>query len=81
MWWSCAWTLGIVDISSTAVAGQVSDDSGETGRTLIFKLRDLSRTKLEYSLVGGITGINPASRNNPTAWECWNTLARSALPT
>ena len=32
MWWSCAWTLGIVDISSTAVAGQVSDDTSETGR-------------------------------------------------
>ena len=32
MWWSCAWTLGIVDISSTAVAGQVSDDTSGTGR-------------------------------------------------
>ena len=45
------------------------------------KLRDLCRIKLEYSLIGSIPGINPASRDNPTGWECWNTLAWSTLPT
>ena len=44
------------------------------------ELRNLCRTKLEYTLVGGIPRINTASRDNPTARECWNILTRPALP-
>ena len=39
-----ALTIGTVDISSTTVAGQVSDDTGETGRTFVFVEIDMSTT-------------------------------------
>ena len=37
-------TIGAVDNSSTTVAGQVSDDTDETGRTFVFVPIDLSAT-------------------------------------
>jgi hypothetical protein len=48
-------TIGAVDISSSAVAGQVSDDTGETGRTFVFVQVDMSTTS-PTSLVVVIIG-------------------------
>ena len=47
-----ALTIGAVDISSSAVAGQVSDTTGKTGRTFVFVEVDLSTTIATSSLHG-----------------------------
>ena len=47
--------IGIVDISTTAVAGQVGDDTGETRCTFVFVPVDLSTTSTT-SLVVVIIG-------------------------
>jgi len=49
------WILGIgaVDISSTTVAGQVSDTTGKTGRTFVFI--PLDSTTTTTSVISSIT--------------------------
>ena len=44
------------------------------------QLWDLTRTKLEYPLVRGVPGIDPATWNYSATRESRNILVRSALP-
>ena len=42
--------------------------------------RDLCLTKLDCSSLSSLPRINSTSRNDPTAWKCWDSLAWSTLP-
>ena len=44
------------------------------------ELRNLCRTELDCPSVSSLPGINPTSRNDPTAQKCWDALAWTTLP-
>ena len=81
MTWCCLCCKDILHQSDRLVVDQIAQHWViESFMDVLDQMVNLARTKLEYTSVWGVPGINPANRDNPTTWECRNTLVGSALP-